>query len=71
MEIKKQTLENILNYNVNFKRLYSRHSELKLKIYDLNKIKFPTTYEEIKKKKHQKQKLFLKDKMELLLNQAS
>ena len=70
MAIQAETLTNILNSNVNFKRLYSRHSELKLKIDDLNKIKFPTIYEEIKKKQHQKQKLFLKDKMELFLTQT-
>jgi uncharacterized protein YdcH (DUF465 family) len=70
MAIQAETLTNILNSNVNFKRLYSRHSELKLKIDDLNKIKFPTTYEETKRKQHQKQKLFLKDKMELLLTQT-
>jgi uncharacterized protein YdcH (DUF465 family) len=70
MAIQAETLTNILNSNVNFKRLYSRHSELKLKIDGLNKIKFPTTYEETKKKQHQKQKLFLKDKMELFLTQT-
>ena len=67
MTIQAETLTNILNSNVNFKRLYSRHSELKLKIEGLNKIKFPTIYEETKKKQHQKQKLFLKDKMEHFL----
>ncbi len=40
------------------------------KIEDLNKIKYPTAHEEIEKKQHQKQKLILKDKMELILNQA-
>ena len=70
MEIKKETLEKILNSDINFERLHSEHAELKLKIENLNKIKFPTTHEEIKKKQHQKQKLFLKDKMELLLSQA-
>lgn len=67
MAIQAETVTNILNSNVNFKRLHSRHSELKLKIEGLNKIKFPTIYEETKKKQHQKQKLFLKDKMELFL----
>ena len=71
MTIQAETLTNILNSNVNFKRLYSRHSELKLKIEGLNKIKFPTIYEETKKKQHQKQKLFLKDKMEEILSQTN
>ena len=70
MEIKKETLEKILNSDVNFKRLHSEHAELKIKIENLNKIKFPTTHEEIKKKQHQKQKLILKDKMEEIFSQA-
>ena len=70
MEIKKETLEKILNSDVNFKRLHSAHAKLKLKIENLNKIKFPTTHEEIEKKQHQKQKLILKDKMEEILSQA-
>jgi uncharacterized protein YdcH (DUF465 family) len=69
MAIQAETVTNILNSNVNFKRLHSRYSELKLKIEDLNRIKFPTIYEETKKKQHKKQKLFLKDKMELFLTQ--
>jgi len=70
MEIKKETLEKILSTDVNFERLHSEHTELKLKIENLNKIKFPTTHEEIEKKQHQKQKLILKDKMEEILSQA-
>ena len=70
MEIKKETLEKILNSNINFERLHSEHAELKLKIKNLNKIKFPSTHEEIEKKQHQKQKLILKDKMEEILSQA-
>ena len=70
MEIKKETLETILNSNINFKRLHSKHTDLKLKIDNLNKIKFPTAHEEIERKQHQKQKLILKDKMEGILSQA-
>ena len=70
MEIKKETLEKILNSDVNFKRLHSEHAVLKLKIENLNKIKFPTAHEEVEKKQHQKQKLILKDKMEEILSQA-
>ena len=70
MEIKKDVLDRILNSNDNFKRLYVEHSELKLKIEDLNKIKFLTAREEVAKKQHQKQKLILKDKMEAILSQA-
>ena len=71
MEIKKETLKKTLNSDINFERLHYEHSELKLKIKNLNKIKFPTTHEEIKKKQHQKQKLFLKDKMEEILSQVN
>ncbi len=45
MEIKKEALEKILSSDVNFERLHSEHAELKLKIENLNKIKFPTTHE--------------------------
>ena len=70
MEIKKETLDTILNSNINFKRLYSAHFKLKTKIKDLNKKKFPTTTESAQKKQHQKKKLILKDKMEVILGQA-
>jgi len=70
MEIKTEVLNKILNSSDDFKRLYAEHSELKLKIDDLNKTKFLTTEEEVEKKQHQKQKLVLKDKMEAILSQA-
>ena len=70
MEIEKEVLDKILNSNVDFKRLYTQHSMLKLKIDDMNKTKFLTTAEEVEKKQHQKQKLILKDKMEAIISQA-
>ena len=70
MEIEKEVLDKILSSNVDFKRLYTKHSELKLKIDDMNKTKFLTTEEELEKKQHQKQKLVLKDKMEAILSQV-
>jgi len=69
MEMEKESLKKILNSNINFERLHSEHTELKLKIDNLNKIKFPTDHEEAEKKQHQKQKLVLKDKMEYILSQ--
>ena len=54
MEIEKEVLDKILNSNVDFKRLYTEHSELKLKIDNMNKTKFLNTAEEVKKKQHQK-----------------
>lgn len=70
MEIEKEELDKILSSNMDFKRLYVEHSELKLKIDDMNKTKFLTTEEEVERKQHQKQKLVLKDKMEAILSQA-
>ena len=70
MEIGKETFEKVLNSDSNFELLYSKHSKLELKIEGLNKIKYPTPHEEIEKKQHQKQKLILKDKMEVILSQA-
>ena len=70
MEIEKEVLDKILKTNIDFKRLYTEHSVLKLKIDDMNKTKFLTTKEEVEKKQHQKQKLVLKDKMEAILSQA-
>jgi uncharacterized protein YdcH (DUF465 family) len=70
MEIKKETLKKILKSDINFERLHSEHTELKRKIVNLNKIKFPTDHEEAEKKQHQKQKLILKDAMENILSQA-
>ena len=70
MEIEKETLDRILNTNINFKRLYKEHLDLKIKIHDMNKTKFLTTEEEVEKKQHQKQKLVLKDKMEAILSQT-
>ena len=71
MEIEKEVFNKILKSNINFEHLYSEHSRLEMKIENLNKVKYPTPLEEIKKKQHQKQKLVLKDKMELILNQAN
>lgn len=69
MEIEQKALKKILSSNINFKRLYTEHSELKIKIENMNKTKFLTTEEELEKKQHQKQKLVLKDRMEAILNQ--
>ena len=71
MEIEKEVFNKILKSNINFENLYSEHSKLELKIDILNQLKHPTPLEEIKKKQHQKQKLVLKDKMELIISQAN
>ena len=70
MEIEKEVLDKILSSNVDFKRLYTEHSKLKLMIDEMNKTKFLTAEEEVTKKQHQKKKLVLKDKMEAIISQA-
>ena len=70
MEIEKEVLDKILKSSIDFKRLYVEHSELKIKIDNMNKTKFLTTDEEVEKKQNQKQKLILKDKMEAILSQT-
>jgi uncharacterized protein len=70
MEMEKKVFNKILKSNINFEHLYSEHSKLELKIENLNKVKYPTPLEEIERKQHQKKKLVLKDKMELILIQA-
>jgi uncharacterized protein YdcH (DUF465 family) len=70
MEIEKKVFNKILKSSINFEHLYSEHSKLELKIENLNKVKYPTPLEEIERKQHQKKKLILKDKMELILSQT-
>jgi hypothetical protein len=70
MEMEKKVFNKILKSNINFEHLYSEHSKLELKIENLNKVKYPTPLEEIERKQHQKKKLILKDKMELILSQT-
>ena len=70
MEIENKNFNKVLKSNINFEHLHSEHSKLELKIENLNKVKYPTPLEEIERKQHQKKKLVLKDKMELILIQA-
>ncbi|KMP11946.1 hypothetical protein UZ36_02585 [Candidatus Nitromaritima sp. SCGC AAA799-C22] len=70
MEIDPEMLEKIMVQNVEFKTLYEEHTQLKSKVEELNKSKFLTPEQEMEKKKHQKQKLVLKDKMEEILSQS-
>ena len=68
MEINPNLLEKVRQENTEFRKLHEKHSTLKLKVEALNKTKLITPKQEIEKKKHQKQKLNLKDRMEKILS---
>lgn len=68
MEINPQLLEKIKNENEEFKKLYEEHTILKTRVEELNKMKFLSGEQEIEKKKHQKQKLKNKDRLEEILS---
>ena len=68
MEINPNLLEKVRQENTEFRKLHEKHSTLKLKVEALNKTKLITPKQEVEKKKHQKQKLNLKDRMEKILS---
>ena len=68
MEINPNLLEKVRQENTEFRKLHEKHSTLKLKVEALNKTKLITPEQEVEKKKHQKQKLNLKDRMEKILS---
>ena len=70
MEINPELLKRMMAESAEFKSLYEEHTKLKFKVDELNKSRFLTSEEELEKKKHQKQKLLLKDKIEGLLGQT-
>ena len=69
MDINTELLEKVQKENEEFRGLYKEHSTLKQKVEELNKMKIITPQQEIEKKKHQKQKLSLKDRMEEILKE--
>ena len=69
MNIDPELLEKVQKENDEFRGLYREHITLKQKVEEFNKMKFITPEQEIEKKKHQKQKLSLKDRMEKILNE--
>ena len=69
MDINTELLEKVQKENEEFRGLYKEHYTLKQKVEELNKMKIITPQQEIEKKKHQKQKLSLKDRMEEILNE--
>ncbi len=69
MDINPALLEKVSQENSEFRELYAEHSSLKQRVEELNKMKLITPEQEVEKKKHQKQKLSLKDRMEKILSQ--
>ncbi len=69
MDINPDLLEKVQKENKEFRGLYEEHTTLKLKVEEFNKMKIITPEQELEKKKHQKQKLSLKDRMEKILNE--
>ncbi len=68
MDINPALLEKLKQENPEFRELYEEHTLLKIKVDALNKAKIITPEQEVEKKKHQKQKLSLKDRMEQILS---
>ena len=68
MNINPDLLEKVQKENKEFCGLYQEHTSLKKKVEALNKTKILTPEQEVEKKKHQKQKLSLKDRMDKILN---
>ena len=68
MDINPALLEKLKQENPEFRELYEEHTLLKIKVDVLNKAKIITPEQEVEKKKHQKQKLNLKDRMEKILS---
>jgi len=68
MNINPDLLEKVQKENHEFRGLYQEHTSLKKKVEALNKTKILTPEQEVEKKKHQKQKLSLKDRMEKILS---
>ena len=69
MNINPDLLEKVQKENIEFRGLYQEHTTLKNKVDSLNKKKILTPEQEVEKKKHKKQKLSLKDRMEKILSE--
>jgi len=68
MDINPALLEKVSKENTEFRELYAEHTTLKHKVEALNKKKLIIPDQELEKKKYQKQKLSLKDRMEEILS---
>ncbi len=68
MKINAELLEKITNENEELKKLYEEHTVLNNRVEKLNKMKFLSAEQELEKKKHQKEKLKAKDRLEEILS---
>lgn len=68
MKIEAELLEKISNESDEFGKLYEEYNILKNKVETLNKMKFLSAEQEVEKKKHQKEKLKAKDRLEEILS---
>ena len=68
MNINPALLEKVSKENREFRELHEEHTTLKHKVEALNKKKPIIPEQELEKKKYQKQKLSLKDRMEEILS---
>ena len=69
MEIDPILLEKVQGENVEFKKLYEEHLELKHRVEKLNKMSFLSAEQELEKKAVQKQKLKGKDRMSKIIEE--
>jgi len=69
MKIDSELLGKIQNENEEFKKLFAEHTLLNQKVDELNKLKFLSGDQEVEKKKHQKEKLKTKDRLEQILSE--
>ena len=69
MEIDPTLLEKVQGESEEFKKLYQEHLGLKIRVEELNKMKFLTPEQELEKKTVQKQKLKGKDRMSQIVEQ--
>jgi uncharacterized protein YdcH (DUF465 family) len=69
MEIDPMLVEKLSSENEEFKKLYKEHTDLKHRVEELNKMKFLSAEQELEKKTIQKQKLKLKDRLDIILNE--
>ncbi len=55
--------------NEAFRKWLDMHSKLEAKLNELNRLKYLTSKENLEKKRLQKEKLYAKDRMHLILNE--
>lgn len=69
MDIDPGLVEKIKQNNDEFEKLFNEHAHLKSKVEEFNKMKYLTPEQEVEKKRHQKQKLKTKDRIEKIIQE--